>query len=95
MKTIPAHSHLVGYWLEYGVLALPFWIYVIWLMFRYFREDLDANPALFGWLAFSIPSTLMGILFAPYANRVGIPILIIALLLIHEQRKQSMRLGWR
>ena len=95
MKSIPAHSHLVGYWLEYGILALPFWLYVIWLMFRYFREDLDVSPAMFGWFVFAIPSTLMGILFAPYANRVGIPILIIALMLIHERKRQSMRFGWR
>lgn len=95
MKTIPAHSHLIGYWLEYGVLALPFWLYVLWLMFRYLREDIDVYPALFGWLVLAIPSTIIGILFAPYANRVGIPILIIALMLIHERKQQSKRLDWR
>lgn len=95
MKTIPAHSHLIGFWLEYGILALPFWLYIIWLMFRYFREDLDVYPSLFGWLALTIPSTLMGIMFTPYANRVGIPILIIALILIHERKRQSKRLDWR
>ena len=94
-KTIPAHSHLVGFWLEYGILALPFWLYVIWLMFRYFRKDLDANPALFGWLVFAIPSAIMNILFSPYANRVGIPILIIALILIHRRKGQSIAPIWR
>ena len=94
-KTIPAHSHLVGYWLEYGILGLPFWLYVLWLMVRYFRQDIDKVPELFGWLALAIPGTAWGILFAPYASRIGIPVIIVALILIHASARQPSRVIWR
>ena len=95
MKTIPAHSHIVGYWLEYGILGLPFWLYVLWLMFRYFRHDIDKAPALFGWLALAIPGWAWGILFAPYASRVGIPVLIVVLILIRAKNRQLPQIIWR
>ena len=95
MKTIPAHSHLVGYWLEYGILGLPFWLYVLWLMFRYFRRDVDTVPALFGLFALGIPSVIWSILFNPYSSRVGIPIMISALILIHARKRQFMQVVWR
>lgn len=93
-RTIPAHSHLVGYWLEYGILGLPFWLYVLWLMFRYFRQDVDIVPGLYGLLALGIPGVIWGILFSPYSSRVGIPIMISALVLIHAQALRLKQKVW-
>ncbi len=95
MKTIPAHSHLVGYWLEYGILGLPFWLYVLWLMLRYFLRDMDKVPAFFGWLALAVPGTTWAIFFAPYASRVGIPLIIVVLVLIRANQRQSSQIMWR
>lgn len=95
MKGIPAHSHLVGYWLEYGVLGLPFWLYVLWLLFRYLKQDVEKMPALFGWLALAIPGMAWSILFNPYSSRVGVPVVIAALVLIHAKKRQPMQVVWR
>lgn len=92
LKSIPAHSHLIGYWLEYGIFGLPFWLYVLWLMFRYFRKDADACPALFGLLALGIPSAVWSILFCPYASRVGIPLMISAIVLIHAKKQNERQI---
>ena len=94
MKGIPAHSHLVGYWLEYGILGLPFWLYVLWLMYRYLKQDVEVMPELFGWLALSIPSLIWSILFNPYAGRIGIPIVVVALVLIHARKKRMQYVGF-
>ena len=94
-KGIPAHSHLVGYWLEYGILGLPFWLYVLWLFYRYLKQDLEVMPELFGWLILAIPSLAWSILFNPYAARVSIPIVVVALILIHARKNQMPYVGWR
>lgn len=94
-KTIPAHSHIVGYWLEYGILGLPFWLYVFWVLFRYLRRDIEVMPELFGWLALTIPGMVWSILFNPYGGRVHIPIVVVALILIHSRRNQQSCIAWR
>lgn len=94
-RTIPAHSHIIGYWLEYGILGLPFWPYVLFLLYRHLRRDVDAVPEMFGWFALGIPGLLWNIFFSPYASRIGTPIIISALILVNKIKKQLSMDVWR
>lgn len=66
---IGAHSHLLGFWLEYGILGLPIWIYVIFLFFRHLRRYAGAVPQWFCIIVVGLPNYIWGILFSPFANR--------------------------
>lgn len=68
---LPVHSAIVGYWVYYGILGLPFWIYVFIKLLQLFRYHIDAVPPWFGYFAFTVPNNLWNILFSPPGNRMG------------------------
>lgn len=69
---IPSHSHLMGAWVEGGVFAALFWLYVLLLLARAFiamvRNGAVADPI----LAFILMNLLWAVFFSPYGltNRV-------------------------
>lgn len=69
---IPSHSHLMGAWVEAGVLGALFWVYVLLLLARAFvamvRNGAVADPL----LAFVLMNLLWAVFFSPYGltNRV-------------------------
>ena len=66
---IPAHSHIIGFWLWYGILALPLWPYVLKKLLEYLHLYLDAIPQWFGVLAIGSPGFVWGCLFSPFGGR--------------------------
>lgn len=88
-RRIPAHSHIASFWLWYGLPGLVLWIYVLWVFFRFFQWHLTVVPQWFGYFAMMIPSTLWGIFFSPFNDRIDICALITCCLLargIHARR---------
>lgn len=77
---IPAHSHIIGFWLGYGILGLPYWLYVLWLMYRHYRFHLTVIPQWFGVFALSGIDMLWGIFFSPYGARLGGCLFVVMLL---------------
>ena len=86
VRLLGAHSHIIGSWLKYGICGLLFWLYVLWLVFRYFRKDLSAVPQWFGLLAVSTPSFLWSVMFSPFGDRVWETMLIVFMLMAHAVR---------
>lgn len=71
-KYLPGHSHIVGYWLNHGVLGGLFWIYVLLLMWKVFRSGaIFEEPRLMCLFIMTFTSKLWDILFSPFGNRVG------------------------
>lgn len=66
---LPAHSMLIQNWVWYGLLGLPFWVYVLFKMFELMRKYIDAVPQWFGYLAVMLPTMSWAILFSPYSGR--------------------------
>lgn len=66
---LPAHSHIVGFWLWYGILALPLWPYVLKKTFEYLHSYMDAVPQWFGIVALTSPGMLWSIFFSPFGGR--------------------------
>ena len=87
IRLIPAHSHIVAFWLWYGIFGLVFWVYVIFVLLRYLRQDCYAIPQWFFWVACGIPATLWHIFFSPMGTRTGIPMLIVACLITRQVRR--------
>lgn len=85
-KLLPCHSYITEFWAWYGIAGLVFWIYVVFIFLRYLKQDVIAVPQWYGWIACSVPAVFWGILFNPFADRFGIPLLIVAALLTRAVR---------
>lgn len=81
---IPAHSHIIQCWLEYGLGGLVFWCYVLWIIFILFKNNLFVVPEWFGYFALTIPATLWGIFFSPMGYRVNTAIFIVCCLIANS-----------
>lgn len=79
--TIPAHSHIISFWLWYGVAGLLFWCYIIRLVLDYFRRTSVAIPQLFCYITLASMSLLWNIFFSGFNNRIGESMLFVTLLL--------------
>lgn len=89
---IPAHSHIVGFWLWYGILALPLWIYVLKEIIVYMRRYMDAVPQWFAILACGAPGIFWNIFFSPFSSRVSVSMYITCLLLAIAVGKGAVKL---
>lgn len=90
---MPAHSHIVGFWVQYGILGVFIWVYVLWLIYKLFRRNLSVIPQWYGFFAFTVCSGLWSILFSPYGDRVGMPFFIVALLMADAVRRGKIPLS--
>lgn len=92
VKVIPGHSHIVTFWLWYGIFGLLLWLYVLWLIYKYFTKYLDVVPQWFGYFAVTISASLWGIFFSPYSQRILFPLLFCALIYVRNVANRKMNL---
>ena len=78
-ELIPAHSHIVYFWLWYGIFGLFIWLYVFWMMYKYFRAYAFAIPQWYGYMCLSIPALCWDILFSPPGGRLSMTFFITCL----------------
>lgn len=69
-RMISSHSIIVGWWLWYGILGVPVWLYTFYLMYDILRRRIMYAPALFGVIGAFIPGMIWTILFSPFGGRV-------------------------
>lgn len=93
-KLISCHAYITEFWLWYGIFGLLFWVYVMYVILRYLRQDCFAVPQWFAWLACSIPGMFWAIFFSPFASRVGVPMFVVACLMARAVRKGRFRLPY-
>ena len=83
---IPAHSHIVSFWLWYGIAGLIFWLYVLFHFMRYFKKDLATVPQWFGPVGvFAVPF-LWNFFFSPLGSRVPTAIFIVLIMMTRAVR---------
>lgn len=87
LRLIPCHSYITQFWLWYGVFGLIFWMYVIFVLLRYLRQDCFAVPQLYMWLAAGTPSFLWGIFFSPLSERFGPMLFVVSCLVVRSIRQ--------
>lgn len=91
-RMIPCHSMIVGNWLFYGILGLPFWFYILLKMFELMRKHLDAVPQWYGYFAVMFPSTFWNVFFSGYGARMSTCLFITVILLACAVGKGRLRL---
>lgn len=80
-RELPCHSFLTSFWLWFGAPGLIFWLYVFWLIYKYYKCYIGAVPQWFGYFSLNIPMFLWDIFFSPYAWRINNGLMLCALLL--------------
>jgi hypothetical protein len=60
---IPCHAYITEFWLWYGIFGLLFWLYIIFVLLRYLKQDCWVVPQWYMWIAASIPGYFWGIFF--------------------------------
>lgn len=68
---IPAHSHIICYWMWHGVTALLFWLYILYLSVTTFKNKLHYMPEWFGYFAITLPAFFWDYFFSPLGLRVN------------------------
>lgn len=84
---LSCHAYITEFWAWYGIWGLVFWLYIIFVLLRYLKQDVAAVPQWYAWLACSIPGVFWGIFFSPFADRFGIPLFVVACLMARSVRR--------
>ena len=88
---VGAHSAMLQFWLAYGLLGVPVWLYLIFLIYDYFRRGIGAVPELFGYFAFALPFMTWSICFSPLGGRMNWGFFVAMLLLNRIMSKERER----
>lgn len=94
LNLIPCHAVVTELWLWYGIFGLLFCLYVFYVMLRYLKQDCWAVPQWYFWLGASITGTFWDMCFNPLSGRVGIPMLVVACLLVRAIRKGAVKMPY-
>ena len=93
-RMIPGHSVIVGWWLWYGILGLPVWLYTFYLMYDILKRRIKYAPALFGAIGAFIPGMVWSILFNPFGGRIQWGFTI-AMFYIIRNASRMPELAWK
>jgi hypothetical protein len=79
---IPTHSHLMGAWVQAGILGAILWFYLFFLAVKGIIRASSVRPALAPIIVFILTGLLWDILFSPFSNtrRVMVSMAIVIIL---------------
>ena len=92
---IGGHSHVLQFWLAYGILGLPYWLYVIFLVCQFFKRYLSFLPHYFGFFVTFSCSFFWDVFFSPFSARMGYGLFITMLLLIRAAAMGRVAIPFR
>jgi len=84
---IPAHSHIIGAWVDAGILGIVFWIWVLSLPLRVLMQLYATAEPLAPLIAFLAVILIWDVLFSPYGaeRRFLTPYYVITMMYLLEQ----------
>lgn len=83
-KNISGHSTIIDWWLSYGILALPFWVFVLIQCYVCLTKYFFECRTLTAYLLVGVLSLLWDIFFSPFGFRIRYEI-VIALMAVVKQ----------
>ena len=94
VRLIPAHSHIICYWMWAGIPGLLPWLYILYLLSKTLFKRVAIYPPYFGYFAFMVPFMWWHIFFSPFGSRITMGFLIAACLVVQtmEQHQKRMRI---
>lgn len=85
-RLLPGHSHIVGAWVQNGIMGGVFWLYVLWMLWKVFKSGCIMNePRLLCLVMFQFVSLIWNILFSPFGDRTFTMFFIIGLFVIYDK----------
>ena len=84
---IPSHSHIIGDWLSCGITGVIPWLYILYLMYNYFRKYAAAVPQLYGFLSLQCAFYAWHICFSPLGIRSNLALFVATLLAVRAIAK--------
>ena len=88
-KFIKAHSAIVGAWVDHGILAAVFWLYVFYLVATNFWRVTQYLPDYTGVVIFNCCGFFWHFFFSPIQSRGYTAILLVPILIIQIKRLQA------
>lgn len=95
IHTIPSHSHLASFWLQYGIVGLIFWLYVLGSFLRYFTRYAYGIPQWYGFCVLGITNFIWDIFFSPFGGRISIAVLMSCILFARAVVLGRCQLPWK
>jgi hypothetical protein len=89
---IPSHSHLLGAWVEAGVLGAAFWVWAGWVAVRGLWAAITRPTPLTGFIVFVGLSLLWDILFSPFGleRRVITPAWLVLMMIVATESDDNV-----
>ena len=91
VRQIPAHSHIVNYWMWHGIFACIFWMTVFVMAIKTLFRGIYVYMPWAGYFATSIPIFLWDILFSPFGMRVQRSALFVTFLLVSKLAREHAK----
>lgn len=94
---IPTHSHVMGAWVQAGILGAVFWVYMFWLVLKSLIKVSLLRPNLAPVYAFLLIGFLWDIWFSPFAStrRITEAMLIVVILdVLESSRSAAAGMHW-
>lgn len=90
-RRMPAHSHIVGAWMENGIGGGLFWLYILSLMWRFFKNGAILYvPKLLPAVLMTFTATCWDILFSPFGSRVPTTFFLMYISIVYLDYKKSI-----
>lgn len=85
-RFLPGHSHIVGAWVQNGILGGLFWLYVLFMCWKVFSSGcIMYEPRMLCLLMFQSVAFLWDLCFSPFGDRTFTLFLIITLFIIYDR----------
>lgn len=82
---VPRHSYILGAWIFSGILAVPFWLFILYLIFTFLRKHLWYNHKLIAFFLLTCISLLWNIFFSPLQQRTDLCISVAMIVLVTQK----------
>lgn len=85
-RYLPGHSHIVGAWVQNGILGGLFWLYVLFMCWKVFSSgSIMCEPRLLCLLMFQSCAFLWDLCFSPFGDRTFTMFFVITLFIIYDR----------
>jgi hypothetical protein len=89
IKNISGHSTILDWWLSFGLLSLPFWIWIIMLCCKCLTKYFFLSKQLTAYMIVGTISLLWDIFFSPFGFRIRYEVMIALIIILKHQYENS------
>lgn len=88
---LPAHSYIVGAWMQNGILGGVFWIFVLILLWKIFKSGcLLYEPRIYGMMMFLFVGFLWDYAFSPFGDRLYFLFIMLPMIVIYRNYQMGL-----